>query len=177
MRKIVLYIATSLDGYIAGEKGDIDWLFTDHDCDYGYGEFYSSVDSIIMGRKSYDKLLDFDEFPYKDKNCYIFTRTLPSSTEGTVSIINKQDPELFMKGLLESNGRDIWLLGGGEMVAYFLKNDLVDKIILSIHPVIIGGGVPLFERCNVASEWSLDDVESFGSGLVQITYDKIIKGG
>jgi len=172
MRKVVFFIATSLDGYIAGDKGDIDWLFTDHDTDYGYNEFYSSVDAIIMGRKSYETLLAFDEFPYKDKQCYVFSKTLAYSGIKNVEVINNSDPELFIKGLLETPGKDIWLLGGGNLAAAFLKNSLVDRIIISIHPILIGGGVPLFERCNVATEWNLKEVESFDSGLVQITYDK-----
>ena len=172
MRKVVLYIATSLDGYIAGEEGDIDWLFTDHDTDYGYYDFYSTIDTIIMGRKSYEGILRVGEFPYKEKKCYVFSKSLSYTGCENVEVVNDLNSGLFLKDLVETEGDDIWLLGGGRLISSFMKYDLIDRIIISIHPLIIGGGVPLFERCNVPSEWSLDNVESFASGLVQISYNK-----
>ena len=144
MRKVKLFIASSLDCYIAREDGGIDWLFTD--ADYGYTKFYDSIDTIIVGKKSYDQSLTLDEYPYKGKKVYVFTRKKVRKKNNN----NEQDVEYidtniqdFVTTLTQSIGKDIWLLGGGEIVSILLNADLVDEIILSIHPIILGTGIPL----------------------------------
>ena len=106
MRKVKLFIASSLDCYIAREDGGIDWLYTD--ADYGYTRFYDSIDTIIMGRKSYDQSLTFDEYPYKGKKVYVFTRknVRNNNNEQDVEYIdtNIQD---FVTSLTQSIGKDI----------------------------------------------------------------------
>jgi dihydrofolate reductase len=170
MRKIKLYIASSLDGYIASEGDGIDWLFTDED--YGYAKFYDSIDTILVGRKTYDQSLKFDEYPYKGKKVYVFTRrTDRNKNAHYVEYINADIPSFVRGLLLQSVGKDIWLLGGGEIVSILLNADLIDEIILSIHPIILGGkGIPLFS--NIKKQVKLQLLESipFGSGLVQLCY-------
>ena len=168
MRKIKLYIASSLDSYIASEGGGIDWLFTDED--YGYEKFYDSIDTILVGRKTYDQSLKFDEYPYKGKKVYVFTRRIDGK-ENTqyVEFIDLDIPS-FVSHLLQSAGRDIWLLGGGEIISILLDANLVDEIILSIHPIILGKGILLFN--NIKKRVNLQLLESipFESGLVQLCY-------
>ena len=168
MRKIKLYIASSLDSYIASEDGSIDWLFTDED--YGYAKFYDSIDTILVGRKTYDQSLEFDKYPYKGKKVYVFTR----GTEGKknthyVEYIDADIPS-FVRHLLQSVGKDIWLLGGGEIVSILLNAKLVDEIILSIHPIILGRGIPLFSNIKKHVKLQLLESNPFGSGLVQLCY-------
>src|SRR5919108_3378985 len=137
MRKIKLYIASSLDSYIASEDGSIDWLFTDED--YGYAKFYDSIDTILVGRKSYDQSLKFDEYPYKGKKVYVFTHRIEGKKSTRYVEYINVDITSFVKHILQSAGKkDIWLLGGGEIVSILLNADLVDEIILSIHPIILG---------------------------------------
>jgi dihydrofolate reductase len=168
MRKIKLYIASSLDSYIASEGGGIDWLFTNGD--YGYAKFYDSIDTVLVGRKTYDQSLKFDEYPYKGKKVYVFTRR-PNGKKNTqyVEFIDGDIPR-FVSHLLQSVGKDIWLLGGGEIVSILLDANLVDEIILSIHPIILGKGVLLFS--NIKKRVNLQLLESipFESGLVQLCY-------
>ncbi|MBM3897097.1 MAG: dihydrofolate reductase [Thaumarchaeota archaeon] len=159
MRKVRLFIASSLDGYIAREDGAVDWLFSD--ADYGYSEFYDSVDTVIMGIRTYEKSLEFEKHPFKGKKVYVFSRK-----KGYVS-----DIVGFMKELVSSKGKGIWLVGGSEIVSIFLNKDLIDEIILSIHPVILGGGIPLFKNIEKEVWLKLENSVSFDGGLVQIHYE------
>jgi dihydrofolate reductase len=174
MRKVKLFIASSLDCYIAREDGGIDWLYTD--ADYGYTKFYDSIDTIIMGRKSYDQSLTFEEYPYKGKKVYVFTRkkVRKNNNEQDVEYIdtNIQD---FVTSLTQSIGKDIWLLGGGEIVSVLLNAGLVDEIILSIHPIILGTGIPLLRNIQKEVNLKLENSLSFESGLTQLCY-KVLKG-
>jgi len=173
MRKVKLFIASSLDCYIAREDGSIDWLFTDDD--YGYTKFYDSVDTIIVGRKSYDQSLAFEEYPYKGKKVYVFTRkkVRKNNNEQDVEYIdtNIQD---FVTSLTQSIGKDIWLIGGGEIVSVLLNAGLVDEIILSIHPIILGTGIPLLRDIQKEVNLKLENSLSFDSGLTQLYY-KVLK--
>ena len=182
MRKIKLYIASSLDSFIADENGSIDWLFSD--ADYGYTDFYNSIDTILVGRKTYEQSLTFEEYPYKGKKVYVFTRNAKEQKEKTipdVEYVDKDIPE-FVRSLIQqpfSNG-DIWLLGGGEILSLFLNADLVDEIILSVHPIILGKGIPLFNNIKKSVKLRLLESIPFESGLVQIRYcilNKIVESG
>jgi dihydrofolate reductase len=173
MRKVKLFIASSLDCYIAREDGGIDWLFTDDD--YGYTKFYDSIDTIIVGRKSYDQSLTFDDYPYKGKKVYVFTRKKIRKNNNEQDVVyidtNIQD---FVTSLTQSIGKDIWLIGGSEIVSVLLNVGLVDEIILSIHPIILGTGIPLLRDIQKEVNLKLENSLSFDSGLTQLYY-KVLK--
>jgi len=175
VRKVKLYIASSLDNFIASENGSIDWLFSD--IDYGYTRFYESIDTILIGRKTFEQSLTFDEYPYSEKKVYVFTHNARAQCEKKrtlgVEYIDNNIPH-FVKSLIqesfENKNKDIWLLGGGEIVSIFLNADLVDEIILSIHPIILGRGVPLFKNIEKSVNLRLRESVGFESGLVQLHY-------
>jgi dihydrofolate reductase len=175
MRKITLYIASSLDSFIADENGRIDWLFSD--ADYGYAKFYNSIDTILVGRKTYEQSLTFEEYPYKGKKVYVFTRNAKEQkkkkkkTTSDVEYVDKDIPE-FVRRLIQQpfSNRDVWLLGGGEILSLFLNAELVDEIILSIHPIILGKGIPLFNNIKKSVKLRLLESIPFESGLVQLHY-------
>ncbi|HEY9801667.1 MAG TPA: dihydrofolate reductase family protein [Leptolyngbyaceae cyanobacterium] len=168
MRKIILFIASSLDGYIARESGDIDWLFTDQD--YGYTEFYAQVDTVIMGNKTYQQVLSFGEYPYQDKEVFIFSRTQSGTTDNNAKFVNS-DWLNFIKTLRQSHGHDIWLAGGAQLIHFFLQHHFIDELILSIHPMILGSGIPLIVNDpSLATKLELRNVKTFDTGLVQIFY-------
>ena len=172
MRKLISYIACSVDGYIAGPSGEIDWLFTDQD--YGYTEFISTVDTVVMGRKTYDLSLTFDPYPYQDLRGFVFSR-LPRNPDDHVTFVSTDFAE-FMTELKEGHGRNIWLVGGGQLLGEAVTNDLLDELILSIHPIILGDGVPLFPQ-GLPTRWlHYLRSEPFNTGLVQIWYGRPVPG-
>lgn len=173
MAKLILFTACSLDGFIAGPKGEIDWLF--QDADYGYTDFYSSIGSLVMGYKTYEVVKAFgNPYPHLDRDNYIFSRSQHEDYESVKFV--KEDPVLFIKGLKERQVEDIWLVGGGLLNGLMLENDLIDEMVMSIHPVTLGHGIPLFaQHPYKVSEFDLAESKAFPSGMMQVTYRKKIK--
>ena len=168
MGKIILYIASSLDGYIARENGDVDWLPTNTDS--GYDTFYKSIDTVIMGKKTYDQILTFGDYPYKGKKSYVFTRNDSLTKDENVEFAS--NVEEFSRNLVSSKG-NIWLVGGSELFSAFLEHKLVDEIILSIIPSVLGKGIPLFQNINQEANLKLIKTTEY-SGFVELTY-KVLK--
>lgn len=160
--KLLFYGAMSIDGYLAREDHRLDWLIgTEGEEDTAYHEFYASVDTLIMGRKTYEQILVLspEEFPYKDKTCYIFSRTLQDSHKGTEII--RGDLLSFITNLKNETGSHIWIVGGGELLQPLLKARLVDELFLQIAPVMIGKGIPLFPPTDQESRFSLQKVHQY----------------
>ena len=176
-RKVVLYIASSLDGYIARENGDIDWLSIVQNPkeDYGYGKFIKSVDTVIMGRKTYDMVLSFGiKFPHKDETCYVLTRS-PKPRDKNV-IFYSGEIESLIADIRSSPGGNIFLDGGAEMVHEFMSRDLIDRFVISVVPVLLGGGIPLFRPGWKETRLVLRGSRAFPSGLVQSVYERSTSG-
>ena len=167
-RKIILFIATSLDGYIAGPDGDISWLKSDQD--YGYSDFAAGIDAVVMGRKSYEVSLGFGCWLFPGMKAYVFTRNASLAPHEDVEYVSSPVAE-FAGALKEKPGKNIWLLGGGELVQGFLDSGLVDEAVITIHPVILGGGVPLVPQGTVRRTMKLTNVKSYDTGLVQAFYE------
>ncbi len=171
MRKIILYIATSLDGYIARKNGGIDWLFSDfEDHDYGYTDLYNAIDTTLIGNSTYKQMLTFGEFPYSDKTNYVFTSNRSANPHPDVEFIHT-DIGKFAKRLKSEEGKNIWLVGGSRINTILLKANLIDELIVSIHPVILGNGIPLFEMHSDQSNLTLIKCETYPNGLVQMAYE------
>jgi len=166
MPKVVLFIATSLDGYIAGPAGEIDWLF--HDADYGYTAFFDSVETLVMGRKTYELSLSFGEWPYGDKPAYVFTRRSPPDDPRVTFVAG--DASGLISELRARSSKDIWLVGGGALVSTFLQEGLIDEFVISVHPQLLGAGIPLFAPGAPHRALRLIGVTPFESGLVQLHY-------
>lgn len=172
MRKIKLYLAASIDGYIARPDGSIDWL-TDYpildNYDYGYNEFYDSIDSIIMGGNSYRSMLELSEkWIYADKKSYVITRHAYKDNKNIYFI--KEKIEKAISDLRKEDGKGIWLFGGGEITTLLLNNDLVDEMIITYIPMILGSGIPLFPNNPKESKWYLIKNETFENGVYQVKY-------
>lgn len=169
MRKLILFIATSLDGYIAGENDAIDWLFTDQD--YGFSPFYNHIDTLLIGRKTYEVLCTFEGYPYPDKQNYIFTqkKDLPNPQPEFIHFIQEPVADFTAK-LKQQAGNAIWLVGGGGLLYSLLQNQLVDEIIVSVHPILLGKGVLLYHRLDAPIHLRLLNIEHFNTGLVQFHY-------
>jgi dihydrofolate reductase len=167
MRRVILFIAASLDGYIARPSGEIDWLFTDQD--YGYTEFLASVDTVLIGRKTYEHVLTFGEFPYQEKQIYVFSRD-PGFDASPHAETIRTDIKAFVDTLRRSDGKDIWLVGGAALIHPFLEHELLDELILSVHPILLGSGIPLFSETALTTPLQCLASQCYDSGLVQMKY-------
>lgn len=170
--KTILYIAMSLDGYIADIKGGIDWLSEfEGEGDFGYSEFYDTVDTILMGRTTYEQILTFDcDWPYSGKKCYVFTNH-SHAPDKNVEFIHGDIPE-FMNNLRVQPGSNIWLLGGAGLIDSFMKEELIDEFVISVIPIILGDGISLFKGGNPKTKLILQEVTQFKE-LVQLHYRKM----
>jgi dihydrofolate reductase len=172
MRKIIVHIATSADGYIARPDGDIDWL-TSRPAPpgfYGMNAFMKSIDTLILGRKTYEAGLrlggTFDE---RNRNIVFSRQARPADAPAGIEFVNSPIGP-FSSRLREEPGKDIWLMGGGELIADFLDAEAVDEFVISVVPVFIGDGIPLIARRHRQTPLILASVERFDDGLVQLHY-------
>jgi dihydrofolate reductase len=163
-----LFIAASLDGRIAGPHGEIDWLF--HDQDYGYTDFARTVDTVLMGRKSYEASLAFGEWPYPGMAAWVFTRHPEAVADDRVTFTDRPPAEV-VAGIRKAKGRDLWLLGGGGLVRAFLDAGLVDEMVVAIHPLVLGRGIPLFPEGTRRTALRLKDSRAYETGLVMLSYE------
>ncbi|WP_404427014.1 dihydrofolate reductase family protein [Ureibacillus chungkukjangi] len=170
-RKLVVFIASTLDGYIATKEDSLEWLFNvEGEGDNGYSEFYETVDTVVMGKRTYDWLIDqkLEEFPYKNKECYVFTRTSHEDTED-VKFVN-EDIRQFVEKLQKKEGKSIWIVGGGELLFYFIKEKLVDEFIITLAPTILGEGIPLFKNGDYQLDLNFTGMRSFNQ-FVELRYE------
>ncbi len=173
MPGVKLYIACSLDGFIAREDGSIDWLTeyeNNPETDYGYSEFYTSIGTVLMGRKTYEQVLGFGEWPYGERKAYVFTRQKePLRREKNVEFVSGDIVE-FVRQLREDTDQDIWLVGGSQLVKAFLKENLVRDLIIFVVPIILGGGIPLFDHIGKEIRLRSGRVERYDNELVRLEY-------
>lgn len=148
MRKVILYGAMSLDGYLADREGGVDWICGDGSGEEDmpwYEEFYQGIDTILMGRRTYEQILN-ELSPglwlYGDKKTYVFSHDLKEETKEIV--FTDKNPVEFVKWLKNRKGTDIWLCGGAELYGSFIGADLVDEYHLTLIPTVLGGGISLF---------------------------------
>lgn len=170
-RKLFLFIAMSLDGYIAKLDDDISFLaqVEKQGEDYGYSKFIESVGTIILGRRTYDKILSMGSgLPYGNKDIYVMTRTLRAD-EGNVHFYSGEVANL-VSSLRSREGLHIYCDGGAEIVHQLLMDDLIDEMIISIIPVLLGDGISLFKRGFQEKGITLQSATSYEKGLVQMHY-------
>jgi dihydrofolate reductase len=169
MRKVILGLAVSLDGFIEGPNGEYDWCFNDQD--YGLSDFFKRIDTLFIGRKTYEMIQSMGEaagsgFPKLKE--YIFSTTLDNVKEGAILIKKsiKKEVEKIKKG----KGKDIWLFGGAGLTTSLLNLGIVDEISLAVHPILLGGGKPLFNDIDKRIDLKLVDTKTYATGLVSLTY-------
>ncbi len=170
MRKVILNLAVSLDGFIEGPNGEFDWCLNDQD--YGMAEFFFDTNTVFIGRKSYELVAGLEDqyFPGIDKVC-VFSDTITEPMHPKVDIITSQSFDERVKQILsDEEGGQVWLFGGANLLATFLEKRLVSEMLLSVHPVILGGGKPLFQQLQSRVNLMLTGTQAYDSGLVQLRY-------
>lgn len=170
-RKVIVYIAASIDGFIAGPDGDLSFLSSveKEGEDYGYAAFVKTVDTVIVGKSTYDKVLSMGyPFPHADKESYIITRS-ERPAEGNITFYTG-DVAALVSDLKTKPGQTIFIDGGAYVVNLLLQHQLIDEIYLSIIPVMLGSGIGLFKQGNPLQAAALQSVKQFDTGLVQLHY-------
>ena len=170
MRKLILTVAVTLDGFIEGPKGEYDWCLSDQD--YGLSDFFARIDTRFLGRKSYElSLAVADQVPagfpkFKD---YIFSTTLEEVKDGAVLI--KDDIKNRVENIKNEEGKDIWLFGGAALTTSLMNLGLIDEMWLAVHPLLLGSGKLLFNDITGRIDLDLVDVKTYSTGLVSLTYN------
>jgi len=175
MRKLSLFIATSLDGYIAKPNDDLSFLklVEKEGEDYGYAKFISSIDTFIIGRKTYDyvlKEIGSSHYDNGEREVYVLTRTERPSV-GKTRFYTGNLTKLVHK-LKNENGKNIYCDGGAEIINEFLKNDLIDELIISVIPILVGNGTRLFQDGRPEQTLEFVSAKTFDTGLMQLHYKR-----
>jgi dihydrofolate reductase len=176
MRKIIVYIATSADGFIARKDGGIDWLDRPRPKgNYGMGEFWKSIDTILLGRKTYDFVVQYQKKGGKmpksshEPKHYAFSRRPPKRVLPGFEFV-KEPIKKFTKRLRAEKGKDIWMMGGGGMIASFLDEGEIDEFIIHVLPVFIGEGIPLIAPRHRTVPLKLLSIKKYSDGVVRLHY-------
>ncbi len=170
--RVSVYLAVSLDNFIARDDGSLDWLADVQDAgggDYGYADFMDTIDAVVLGRATYDAVRTFDTWPFAGRRVIVLTNRPLAATFGEEVYAGALAP------LIAALGRDgvrRVYLDGGATIRQGLDEDLIDDLTLSIIPVVLGTGRPLFTRGLPGSRWTLTGAESYPTGLVQLHYDR-----
>ena len=177
MRKIIVYIATSADGFIARKDGAVDWLDrpAPKGVDYGLEAFYKSIDTILYGRKTYDVAVKFVadgvQIPTDARvRNYVFSRRRPPKKVLPGFEFVKEPIKRFTKRLRAQKGKDIWMMGGGGIIASFLDEGEIDEFVISVIPVFIGEGIPLIAPSRRTVQLKLLSTKKYSDGVVKLHY-------
>jgi dihydrofolate reductase len=169
MRKVILAVAVSLDGFIEGPNGEYDWCFTN--ADDSLKEFFKRFDTIFVGRKTYEMSSEMEGGPpgFPKFKEYIFSTTLDKVKEGATLI--KGDIKTEVEKIKRERGKDIWLFGGAGLTTSLMNLGLVDELSLAVYPILLGGGKALFNNIKDRIKLTLVDTKAYSRGLVSLTYN------
>lgn len=174
MAEIKLFIATSLDGYIARPDGAIDWLNeipNPDNSDFGYRDFHAEIDTVILGRSTYEEILGFDvDWPYPDCKTYVVTSQGNFHTPTPNTVLLTSITAEIIDQISHESSKNIWLVGGGKLIKSFLNLGAVDELIITIVSRIIGDGIPLFPSPLKDSSWKLTASKVINEAAVILTY-------
>jgi dihydrofolate reductase len=166
VRKVILNLAISLDGFVEGPSGEYDWCYTDQD--YGISSFLQQVDAVFCGRKSYELLISVGDEILSGKKKYVFSRN-PIDIQDDWTLVNDLRGEV-VETILKEKGKNIWLFGGSVLATHLINCNLVHEMILSVHPILLGGGTRLFDKFSERKNLKMIESKEYDSGLVQLTY-------
>ena len=171
MRKVTFGAANSLDNYIARKDGAVDWLLWNDEVREIMGDYWKTIDTILMGRKTYEPALAHGggKSLYKGMKTYVFSHTLKESPDKSVTIIN-EDAARFVSRLKEEEGKGICLMGGGQLAKSLFEANLIDEVGVNIHPVLLGSGIPMFLPMQQQLDLERSQCRPLKNGCVYIIY-------
>ena len=172
--EVIYYVAASLDGYIATDDGDVDWLNQFHRAgeDHGAAELQASVDALLLGSHTYEFALKLGSWPSPDKATWVFTRRKLRVLDPSITLTS-QSPAQVVETLAKRGCQRAWLMGGGKLAASFHAEQLISRYIISVFPVLLGSGIPAFApHTSTPDALALVDATPFKSGIVQLTYEQ-----
>ena len=169
--EIIYYVAASLDGYIAAADGSVEWLtpFQSPEGEKNYTDFYASVDALLMGRRTYEQILGFGQWPYAGKPAYIFAHNKNMAASGDVTVTNRTPAEVAIE-LRTKNVRRAWLVGGAQLASAFRSEGLISEYIINVIPMLLGSGVPLLTPPSPVERLRLTGTTHLPLGIVQLRY-------
>ncbi len=179
MRKVTFGGANSLDNYIARKDDSVDWLMHGKEAAEYLRDYWKTIDTILMGRKTYEvalKMSGGQSNPYPGIKNYVFSRTLKESVDKSIELV-KDDAVGFVRQLKKQEGKDICVMGGGDFAKTLFEAGLIDEIGFNIHPVLLGSGVPLFHEMKRQINLELLECKPFKNGCVLVTYRVKTKRG
>lgn len=167
MRRIRYAVAASLDGYIAGPKGEADWITMDTDIDFG--AIFSQFDTLLVGRRTFESMAHGGGGAMPGMQTFVFSRTLPQSHYRDVTIVGEKFKET-LTALSRQPGKDIWLFGGGDLFRSLAEAKLVDTVELAVVPILLGGGIPLLPPPARQIKLKLTGHKVYRTGIVSLEY-------
>jgi dihydrofolate reductase len=169
MRKVTFGVANSLDNFIARKNHAVDWLSWNDEVASISAEFWKTIDTVVMGRKTYEVAIKSGTTAYPGAKNYVFSRTMKESPDNNVEIISGDATE-FVRQLRNQKGKGICIMGGGELASSLLEAELIDQIGLNVHPVLLGSGIPLFYQMNKQINLELLENRTLKNGCVYLLY-------
>jgi dihydrofolate reductase len=171
MPRFRIFIAQSLDGYIARPDGAIDWLRPSAPVDYGYESFLAEIGTVVMGRKSYELARSFGEWPYPSARGLVITSQALDDMPPNVTRVGA-DVTRLVTALRASGGKDVWIMGGAMTIGAFLEAQAIDRIDLFTIPILLGYGVPLFSGGRPETQLKFVSTQTYDKGLVRLSYQR-----
>lgn len=173
MRKVILYMATSIDGFVASPDGSVDWLLTDVEIgsEHGFESFVKTVDTLLMGRTTYEQTVSFGDWPFSDHQIVVYSnKTFEPSTPNTT--VQTFDPK-FIQNLKQEEGKDLWLFGGGALNHTFLEHDLIDEMMIFTQSTVLGLGIGIFGNRPInPKHFKRKAVGALGGGFTLLHYER-----
>lgn len=171
MRKVTFGVANSLDNYIARKDGAIDWILENEDAASRRADFWQTIDTVVIGRKTYEPVLKSENpFPtFPGVKNYVLSHTLKEVSDKNVEIIG-EDAAKFISKLKTEEGKGIFVMSGGLLAKPLFEADLIDEVVVNIHPILLGSGIPLFHEMSHQIDLELIECKSFKNGCVSLTY-------
>ena len=171
MRKVTFRVANSLDNYIARKDGAVDWILGGEEASSAMTDFWKTLDTVVIGRKTYEPVLKSGTpFPtYPGVKNYVISRTLKENSDKNVEII-REDVAEFVRKLKTEEGKGIFALSGGLLAKPLFEANLIDEVVVNIHPILLGSGIPLFHEMSQQIDLELIECKTFKNGCVSLTY-------